>query len=150
MVFSNENWSGTYLPFYVLKAIFEEELGYAVRIGEPMALSDAYAAVGTGETDIFHDGWFPGTRDTTLERDPNLVKLGFVFGGKARDAVSSVMISADFAREHRIVHMRDLKDPEVARALDTDGDGKGNLIGAPFDWSGAKIVPEILALYGLA
>ena len=113
-------------------------------------MADAYAAVGRGEADIFHDAWFPGTRDTTLERDPNLVKLGFVFGGKARDAVSSVMISADFAREHKIAHIRDLRDPDIARALDTDGDGKGNLIGAPADWDGAKRVPEILSRYGLA
>ena len=150
LVFPNENWAGTYLPYYVLKAIFEDELGYSVRIGEPGKLADAYAAVGRGEADIFHDGWFPGTRDATLERDPNLVKLGFVFGGKARDAVSSVMISADFARENNITHIRDLKDPDIARALDTDGDGKGNLIGAPADWDGAKRVPEILSQYGLA
>ena len=60
------------------------------------------------------------------------------------------MVSADFARQHRLSHVRDLSDPEVARALDTDGDGKGNLIGSPADYVAAGRHIEILADYGLA
>ena len=150
LVFSYDSWAGTYLSVYVLKAIFEDELGYTVRVADPTTVDEAYAMVGREEVDIFPGAWFPGLRNATLERDANLVKLGLVFGGKDRDAVAGVMISTDFAREHGLAHMRDLNDPNIARALDTDGDGKGNLIGAPFDWNGAEVVPEILSDYGLA
>ena len=58
-------------------------------------------------------------------------------------------MSADIAKRYNLTHVRDLKDREVARALDTDGNGKGNLIGAPSDYVAAKRIPELLQDYGL-
>ena len=45
--------------------------------------------------------------------------------------------------------MVDLYDQEVARALDTDGDGKGNLIGAPETWLASERNDEIMVDYEL-
>ena len=59
------------------------------------------------------------------------MKLGFVFGGKARDALSSVRVFADFAREHKITHIRDPKDPDIARTLDTDGEARATSSAVP-------------------
>jgi len=144
LVLAYDGWSGTYLPMYVLKAIFEEELGYTVKISDQSTIPDAFESVASGETDMFTSAWFPA-RDFTFAKYPNLVKLGQVYGGKARDAYEGWMVPADISEEFNLTHVRDLKNPEVAKALDTDGDGKGDLIGCPGTWICAKRNPEILA-----
>ena len=149
LILAYDGWTGTYLPAYVMKVVFEDELGYDVRVSDQTTIPAAFESVATDRTDIFTSAWFPA-RDTTLDKYPNLVKVGQVYGGKDRDAFEGWMVSADFAREHRLSHVRDLSDPAVARALDSDGDGKGNLIGSPADYAAAGRHPEILADYGLA
>ena len=144
-----DGWSGTYLPMYVLKTIFEENLGYSVKIADLKTIPAAFEAVSTGRADMFTSAWFPA-RDDTFDRYPNLVKLGLVYGGKAKDAYEGWMVSQDVAKRYNLTHIRDLRDRGVARELDVDGNGKGNLISCPDTWVAAKRHPEILADYGLA
>jgi len=148
LVLAYDGWSGTYLPMYVLKAIFEDELGYFVRVADESTVPAAFESVASGGTDIFTSAWFPA-RDFTFGKYPNLVKLGQVYGGKEKDAYEGWMVSADLAKRYGLIHVGDLRDQEVVRALDTDGNGKGNLIGAPSDYVAAKLNPEILADYEL-
>ena len=149
LILAYDGWTGTYLPAYVLKAVLEDHMGYAVRVADQSTIPAAFESVSTGRADMFTSAWFPA-RDTTLDKYPNLVRLGQVYGGKDRDAFEGWMVSADFARENRISHVRDLSNREIARALDTDGDGKGNLIGSPADYAAVGRHPEILADFGLA
>lgn len=142
-----DTWTGTYLPIYVLKTIFEDKLGYTVKIVE-LSVPDAYEQVARGGVHIYTDGWFP-SQDSTYYKYPNLVKLGQCYGGKAKDAYEGWLVPTNFAREYGITNVRDLGKGEVARALDADGDGKGNLIGAPKTWLASKRNDEILANYGL-
>jgi len=144
-----DGWSGTYLPMYVLKTVIEDKLGYKVEIADFKTIPGAFEAVASGRADIFTSAWFPN-RDTTFDKYPNLVKLGCVYGGKAKDAFEGWMVSNDVARQHNISHVKDLKNRVVARALDTDGNGKGNLIGSPGTWTSSKRHPEIIADYGLS
>ncbi|UCC16685.1 MAG: VWA domain-containing protein [Dehalococcoidales bacterium] len=149
LVLAYDSWTGTYLPVYVLKTIFENELGYTVKVTSPTSIDEAFEGVANGKADIFTDGWFP-FRDTTLERYQNLIKLGQIYGGKERDAFEGLMISNDLARKYNVNHLRDLDNSEIARVLDTDGDGKGNIIGCPNVWGAAKIIPDILSEFGLS
>lgn len=149
LVFAYDRWTGSYLPMYVLKVILEEELGYTVTIADQSTIPAAFESVALGRTAIFTSAWFP-TRDATLAKHPNLLKLGQAYGGKARDAFEGWMVPADFSEQFNITHVQDLNNPAVARALDIDGDGKGNMIGCPADWVCAKRNHEILADYELA
>ena len=149
LVFAYDGSAGTYLPSYVLKAIFEDHLGYDVRVSDQSTIPLAFESVSRGRTDIFTSAWFPA-RDSTLDKYPNLIRLGQVYGGKDRDAFEGWMVSADFARQNRISHVRDLSSPELARALDTDGNGKGNLMGCPADWVCAGRHSQILSDFGLS
>jgi len=144
-----DGWSGTYLPMYVLKTIFEEKLGYSVEIADLKKIPAAFEAVSTGRADMFTSAWFPGRNDT-FDKYPNLVKLGLVYGGKAKDAYEGWMVSRDVAKRYNLTHIKDLRNREVTKALDADGNGKGNLIDCPGTWVAAKRHPEILADYGLA
>lgn len=144
-----EQWSGTYLPTYVLKLVLEEKLGKSVAIVNTQTVPGAFEAVSNGQVDIYSSGWFP-IRYATFDKYSNLVTLGVVYGGKAKDAYDGWMVTNEIARQYNLQHVNDLRDPQVAQALDLDGDGKGNLIGCPRDWACAQRLPEILADYGLA
>ena len=149
IVLAYDGWTGSYLSIYVLKQVFEEELGYQVQISDQQTIPAAFEAVASGDADIFASAWFPA-RDSTIDKFPNLVKLGQVYGGKDRDAFEGLMLSASVSEQYGVTHLDDLADPALVRALDIDGNGAGNLIGCPPDWVCSARIPEILADYGLS
>jgi Ca-activated chloride channel homolog len=149
ITFAYDGWSGSYLPMYVLKHVIEEELGKTVAIVDATTVPGAFEWVSAGQADIYVSGWFP-IRDATFAKFPNLVKLGHIYGGKAKDAYDGWMVTNEIARQYGLTHVNDLRNKQVAQALDTDGDGKGNLIGSPKDWGAAPRLPEILSDYGLS
>jgi len=148
LIFSFDTWSGSYLPIYVLKSIFEDNLGYRVGIVE-LSVPDSYEQVALGGVHIYTDGWFP-TQDSTFDKYPNLVKLGQSYGGRVKDAYEGWLVPTNFAIGNSLTHVEDLRRPGIASALDTDGNGKGNLVGAPKTWLASKRNDEILADFGLA
>ena len=67
-------------------------MGYDVRVTDQTTIPAAFESVSVGRTDMFTSAWFPA-RDSTLDKYPNLVKLGQVYGGKDRDAFEGWMVS---------------------------------------------------------
>lgn len=149
IVLAYDDWAGSYLPMYVLKLVFEDELGYQVQISDQKSIPGAFESVAKGQTDIFTSAWFP-LREFTLEKYPKLVKLGELYGGKERDAFEGLMLSVAQSEKYGISNVEDLSHPGLIKALDADDDGTGNLIGCPPDWVCAGRLPEILADHGLA
>ena len=148
LVLAYDGWSGSYLPMYVLKTIFEDNLGYGVQISDQTTIPAAFESVAAGRTDIFTSAWFP-VRNSTLDKHPNLVKLGQIYGSKARDAYEGWMVPVELSEQFGVTQVKDLKKQAVVSALDSDGDGKGNLIGCPPDWVCAGRHAEILSDYNL-
>ena len=144
LVLAYDGWAGSYLPTYVLKAIFEDSLGYDVQVSDQTTIPAAFESVAAGRTDIFTSAWFP-LRDSTLDKYPNLVKLGQIYGGKDRDAYEGWMVPIGLSEQYGVTQVKDLKKQAVVSALDTDGDGRGNLIGCPPDWVCAGRHAEILS-----
>ena len=144
-----DGWTGSYLPMYVLKTIFEKSLRYDVQISDQATIPAAFESVAAGRTDIFASAWFP-TRNSTLDKYPNLVKLGQIYGGKARDAYEGWMVPIELSEQYGVTQVKDLKRQAVVRALDSDGDGRGNLIGCPPDWVCAGRHGDILSDHDLA
>ena len=147
-VSSDTWWDGIYLPTYVTKAIVEQELGYNVEIVNGASVPAFFELIETGAADVLMSGWFP-TNDFSFDRYPSLVRVGQVYGGAERDAFEGWMATTDFARQHDITGLEDLFDPSIASALDTDGDGLGNIIGCPEAWACSQRNAEILEDYGL-
>ena len=96
LILAYDGWTGTYLSSYVLKAIFEDELGYQAKVAKQQDIPAAFESVSSGRTDIFTSAWFPA-RDSTLDKHPNLVRLGVVYGGKNKDAFEGWMVSGGLA-----------------------------------------------------
>ncbi len=148
LVSSDTWWDGIYLPTYVTKAILENDLGYTVEVINGASVPEFFELVDSGVADVFMSAWFP-TNDFTFERHPNLVRVGQVYGGRDRDAFEGWMATNDFARQYDIDGIQDLFNPAVIEALDSDGDGRGELIGCPQAWACSQRHTEILADYGL-
>jgi Ca-activated chloride channel homolog len=148
LVSSDTWWDGIYLPTYVTKAILEDEMGYTVQIVNGASVPEFFELVDSGRADVFMSGWFP-TNDFTFEQYPNLVRVGQVYGGRERDAFEGWMATNDFARQYDIERIEDLFKPDVVAALDTDNDGKGELIGCPQAWACSQRHTEIMKDYGL-
>ena len=60
IILAYDGWSGTYLPMYVLKIIFEENLGYSVQIADLKTIPAAFESVASGRADIFTAPGFQG------------------------------------------------------------------------------------------
>ena len=148
IILAYDGWAGSYLPMYVLKQIFEEDLGYQVQVADQKTIPEAFRSVSSGDTDIFTSAWFP-LREFTLEKYTNLVKLGEVYGGKERDAFEGLMLSVEESERFSITGLEDLALPSLINALDADADGTGNLIGCPPTWVCKERLPEILEEHGL-
>jgi len=148
LVSSDTWWDGIYLPTYVTKAILENDMGYNVEIVNGASVPEFLELVDSGRADVFMSGWFP-TNDFTFEQFPNLVRVGQVYGGGERDAYEGWMATNDFARQNDIESIEDLFSPDVVDALDSDDDGRGELIGCPEAWACSQRHAEILSDYGL-
>lgn len=148
LVSSDTWWDGIYLPTYVMKAILETQMGYTVEVVNGDSVPQFFELVNTGNADVFISAWFP-TNDFTFEQYPNLVRVGQVYGGADRDAFEGWMATNDFARQYDIDSIEDLFKPDVIAALDSDGDGRGELLGCPEAWACSQRHAEILADYGL-
>ena len=149
IVLAFDEWAGSYLPMYGLKLVFEAVLDYKVQISGQKSIPAAFESVAKGQTDVFTSAWFP-LREFTLEKYPQLVKLGEVYGGKERDAFEGLMLSVEQSEQYGISSIKDLSYPSLIKALDADEDDTGNLIDCPPTWVCAGRLPEILADHGLA
>lgn len=153
-----DGWQGSYLPMYVLKVMLEEH-HYAVEILEPQEAEErirgvdpryfpsdivrAFEAVAQGHADIFTSAWLP-SRNVLFDQRPNLIPLGHLYGGSARDAFEGFMIHREFAEQHGIDHLRDLADEALASELG------GRILGCPTDWACANRFPLLMHDYQLS
>ena len=172
-----DNWRGSYLPMYVLKALLAD-LGYRAAIYTlppvaqefrgvdprfyPSDIVRAFDAVASGQADIFTSAWLP-SRNVLLDQRPNLLPLGQLYGGTARDAFEGLMLARSFAEAHDVYALADLARPEVQQALleannataqstedSTEDREAPTLLGCPSDWACALQLPLLLYDYDLS
>jgi glycine betaine/proline transport system substrate-binding protein len=143
----NWGWSGDFLPVYLMKILLEQKLGgYAVNTVE---LSDVASAISTdsGETQVNLFLWFPNSLPALqkyLDKG-SIVNLGPL----CNDLPEGMFVPSYFAEKYGIRSIKDLNDPEVAKLLDFDNDGKGDWVGCDPGWACAPKNDEVIAAYGL-
>jgi len=69
--------------------------------------------------------------------------------GQYSTAAQGYLIDKKTAEAHGISNIAQLKDPELAKLFDTDGDGKADLIGCDPGWGCEAIIEHQLDAYGL-
>ena len=142
------NWAGAQAMAYLLQAVVIERIGGEAEL-VPGTNATIFQAMdqGKGDIDVHPDVWMPnqesfvnkyvkGAGTVTLSSNPYVGEQGFC-------------VSTDFAKANNITDIADLGRPEVAKLMDSDGNGKGEIwIGAP-GWASANTNQVKVRDYGL-
>ncbi len=125
-----------------------EELGYTVE--DPQTLDNPAFYLGTaqGNLDFWPNGWFP-LHNTFLENENVQGKVELV-GYEARSgALQGYLIDKKTADELGITSLEDFKNPDIAAAFDSNGNGTADLIGCNAGWGCELVIEHHLDAYEL-
>jgi glycine betaine/proline transport system substrate-binding protein len=124
-----------------------KKLGYEVEKTKQMETFSNFFAVSNGDADFFVPAWeIQGL--PLFENSGGEAKLEKV-GSLVRDILQGYQIDLKTARKYDINSLKQLKNPEIAKIFDTDGDGKANLIGCNAGWSCQDAIEHHIDIYGL-
>ncbi len=142
------SWTGAQAIAHLLKTVVETRIG-----GEAGLVPGNNATIfqamdqGKGDIDVHPDVWLPnqesftkkyvdGAKTVTLSSNPYEGNQGFC-------------VSKKFGEANKITDIADLGRPDVAKKMDSDGNGKGEMwIGAP-GWASANVNEVKVRDYGL-
>jgi glycine betaine/proline transport system substrate-binding protein len=147
IVIGELNWTGAIAVENVLKVVLEDYLDAEVEI-IPADAPVMFAAMdkGDGSLDVYPELWMPNQaagwakyveeRGTVLVNDePYTGEQGLFIPGYVQD-------------EHGVKSVEDLKDPEIAKLFDTDGDGKGEYWPGGPGWESTDVEQVKAKSYG--
>lgn len=123
-----------------------EKLGYTIAEPEEVTYQTIHLALGTGDADFTAVHWDPLHLAFYEESggDAKLSKVGDYIGG----ALQGYLVDVE-SYNAGIKNLGDLKDAEVAKRFDADGDGKADLAGCPPGWGCERVIEHHLGEYGL-
>lgn len=142
------SWPGAQAIAHVLGEVVTSRIGGKVEYvpGNNAAIFQAMDQ-GNGDIDVHSDVWLPnqqsfidefvkGKGTVTLSSNPYVGNQG-------------LCVSKDFSTKMNVTDIADLGRPDVAAAMDSDGNGKGEMwIGAP-GWASANVNEVKVRDYGL-
>ncbi|MCT7378441.1 amino acid-binding protein [Chelativorans sp. EGI FJ00035] len=141
------NWPSGQATSNILKVSIAERFGLDAEV-RAMGTLSAFRGLDSGEVDIHPEVWRPNLDELIrkYESDKGSVIVSLI----GVPAWQGLCATPEAASELGIKDVADLSDPEKATALDTDGDGQGELwIGAP-TWSSTAIERVRANSYGYA
>ena len=124
-----------------------DRLGYDTPAPKELEYPAMFAAVGNGDLDYMAVNW-ERLHSEFYENsggDEKLTKLGVV----APNLLQGYQIDKATADGKSITNLEQLKDPEIAKLFDTDGNGKANLTGCNPGWGCELVIEHHLDTYGL-
>src|SRR5690606_38244998 len=124
LTFAFTNWTGDWLPTLVSKVLLEDYLGYRVEIVD-LTVPVTYAMIAAGEVDVFADAFFPNQNSLLAGYRGELEVISWHYD----DTVRGWAVPTWFAEKYGVKTVQDLNNPQIARLLDRDGDGYGDLLG---------------------
>lgn len=123
-------------------------LGYRIAPAVRASYADAHRLIARGEAhfmaghwDPLHAGFFEavgGRRHLSLA------------GALTANAVQGYLVDRKTADALGIQGVEQLRDPNIARVFDDDGDGKADLAGCESGWGCRRVIDHQLVRYGLA
>ena len=144
LTFAFTNWTGDWLPTLVSKLLLEDYLGYRVEIVD-LTVPVTYAMIAAGEVDVFADAFFPNQNSLLAGYRGELEVISWHYDGTVRGWA----VPTWFAQEYGVKTVQDLNNPQIARLLDRDGDGYGDLLGCEVGWTCHDQINYKLEAYGL-
>ncbi|MEM6971233.1 MAG: glycine betaine ABC transporter substrate-binding protein [Pseudomonadota bacterium] len=142
------SWTGAQAMAHLLKAVVETKIGGEVTLvpGNNATIFQAMDR-GRGEIDVHPDVWLPNQESFTQKYVDEAGTV--VLSQNPYEGNQGYCVSEEFAAANNITDIADLGRPDVAAAMDSDGNGKGEMwIGAP-GWASANVNEVKVRDYGL-
>ena len=142
------SWTGAQAIAHLLGAAVESKIGGTVEYvpGNNATIFQAMDQ-GKGDIDVHPDVWLPNQESFTKKYVDGAGTVTLSANSYAGN--QGYCVSKQFAAEYNITDIADLGRPEVAAAMDSDGNGKGEMwIGAP-GWASANVNEVKVRDYGL-
>ena len=123
-----------------------KELGYEIGDPQQVEYQTIHLAIGTGDGDFTTVHWDP-LHKVFFEESGGDEKMSRV-GRYIEGALQGYLVdSASYAAG--IQNIGDLKDPEIAKRFDADGNGTADLAGCVPGWGCERVIEHHLTEYGL-
>jgi len=132
---------------HIVVQIGLERLGYEVAEHEITKFPALHLALGNGDVDYTAHHWNP-LHIAFYEKsggESKMTRLGHLITG----ALQGYLVDKATAEKHGITNIDQMKDPEIAKLFDTDGDGKANLAGCDPGWGCERVIEHHLDAYKL-
>lgn len=124
-----------------------EKLGYTVQPTKEVEYPTAHVAIAQGDATYMANHWDP-LHASFYKNAGGDAKLSRT-GSYSQNAVQGYLIDKATAEQYGITHIDQLKDPQLARLFDTNGDGKADLTGCTPGWGCEGVIEHQLRAYGL-
>lgn len=124
-----------------------EKLGYTVQPIKEVEYPTAHVAIAQGDATYMANHWDPLHADfyRNAGGDAKLSRTG----SYSQNAVQGYLIDKKTANQYGITRIDQLKDPQIAKLFDTNGDGKADLTGCTPGWGCEGVIEHQLTAYGL-
>ncbi len=135
----------TFQTLLVVRAL--EKLGYTVKPIKEIEYAAGHVAIGNGDATFLADHWDPLHIDfyKNAGGDTKLFREGVY----SKNALQGYLIDKTTADRYGINHLGQLKNPQIAKLFDADGDGKADLAGCTPGWGCEKVIEHQLDAFGL-
>ena len=141
-------WTGAQAIAHLIQEVVTSRIGGEATLvpGNNAAIFAAMDA-GKGDIDIHPDVWLPNQQSFT---DKYVKGTGNVaLSENSYEGKQSFCVTKDFSEKNGVTSIFDLARPEIAKLMDSDGNGKGEIwIGAP-GWASANVNQVKVRDYGL-
>ena len=135
----------TFQTLLVMRAL--EKLGYDVKPIKEIEYAAAHVAIANGDGTFLADHWDPLHVDFYLNAG-GAEKI-FREGVYSGNALQGYLIDKPTAEKYGITNIAQLKDPELAKLFDANGDGKADLAGCNPGWGCEKVIEHQLDAFDL-
>ncbi len=142
------SWVGAKAIAHLIQAVVEEKIGGTANLvpGNNASIFQAMNA-GKGAIDVHPDVWLPNQQSFTKKYVDGTRRVEL--SSKSYVGKQSFCVSRDFSEKYGVTSIYDLSRPDIARLMDNDGNGKGEIwVGAP-GWASANVNTVKVRDYGL-
>ena len=141
-------WTGAQAIAHLIKEVVVTKIGGTAELvpGNNAAIFQAMDQ-GKGDIDVHPDVWLPNQETFTKKyvEEAGTVTLS----SNSYEGKQSFCVSKDFSEKNGVTSIFDLSRPEIAKLMDSDNNGKGEVwIGAP-GWASANVNEVKVRDYGL-
>ena len=141
-------WTGAQAIAHLIKEIVVTRIGGEANLvpGNNASIFQAMDQ-GKGDIDVHPDVWLPNQESFTKKYVDGAGTVAL--SSKPYEGKQSFCVSKAFSEKNGVTSIFDLARPEIAKLMDSDGDGKGEIwIGAP-GWASANVNQIKVRDYGL-